>query len=67
MVYCHGLSNQGMSTGPYIVWAYVMDWYYQELHEDTKIIQIDQDLSMVQLGGTPYMQNQYFVNRNPTA
>jgi len=22
---------------------------------------------MLQLSGTPYMQNQYFVNRNPTA
>ena len=67
MVYYHGLSNQGMSPGPYLGGAHVMDWPSQELHKDPKIIQIDQDLSMVQLGGTPYMQNQYFVNRNPTA
>ena len=66
-MYYHGLCNHGMSPGPYFGGAYVMDRYYQELHKDPKIIQIDQDLSMLQLSGTPYMQNQYFVNRNPTA
>jgi len=30
-------------------------------------MQIDQDLSMLQLGGTPNMQNHHFANRNPTA
>ena len=67
MVYLHGLSNHAVATGLYLVGGYVMSWYYQELHTGPKIIQIDQDLSMLQLCGTPQMQNQYFVNINPAA
>ena len=43
-----------------------MDCYHQELHKGPKIIQIDQDLSMVQLSDTPNMQNHHFVNRIAT-
>ena len=67
MVYYHSLCYHGMSPGPYFGAPYVMDRYYQEIHKGSKIIQIDHDLSMLQLCGTPYMQNLYFVNRIATA
>jgi len=41
MVYYNGLCNYGVFTGPYLVGAYIINWDYQELQNDTKIIQID--------------------------